>query len=60
MCWCRFSSEILFILIGITGEYLARILEEVRGRPRFVISDRTVRVAAPVEESTQETYATVA
>ena len=41
---------ILFILIGITGEYIARILEEVRGRPRFVVSDRTVRVAAPVAE----------
>jgi len=51
---------ILFILIGITGEYIARILEEVRDRPRFVISDRTVRVAAPVAESGQETYATVA
>src|SRR6202008_328137 len=25
---------ILFILIGIVGEYIARILEEVRGRPR--------------------------
>jgi polyisoprenyl-phosphate glycosyltransferase len=33
---------ILFILLGITGEYIARILEEVRGRPRFVISDQTV------------------
>jgi dolichol-phosphate mannosyltransferase len=41
---------ILFILIGITGEYIARILEEVRGRPRFVISDRTVRPVAPVVE----------
>jgi polyisoprenyl-phosphate glycosyltransferase len=51
---------ILFILIGITGEYIARILEEVRGRPRFVISDRTVRVSASVVESDHETYATVA
>jgi len=41
---------ILFILIGITGEYIARILEEVRDRPRFVISDRTVRVAMPLVE----------
>ena len=51
---------ILFILIGITGEYLARILEEVRGRPRFVISDRTIRVSASVVESEKGTYATVA
>jgi glycosyltransferase involved in cell wall biosynthesis len=51
---------ILFLLIGITGEYIARILEEVRGRPRFVISDRTVRVATPVAEPNRGTYATVA
>jgi glycosyltransferase involved in cell wall biosynthesis len=51
---------ILFILIGITGEYIARILEEVRGRPRFVISDRTVRVGAAVAEAEHANYATVA
>ncbi len=51
---------ILFILIGITGEYIARILEEVRGRPRFVISDRTVRVASSTVESDRNTYAIVA
>lgn len=30
---------VLFILIGILGEYIARILEEVRRRPRYIISD---------------------
>ena len=34
---------ILFILLGMIGEYMARILEEVRERPRFVISEQTVR-----------------
>jgi dolichol-phosphate mannosyltransferase len=31
---------VLFLLLGILGEYLARILEQVRGRPRFLISDK--------------------
>jgi glycosyltransferase involved in cell wall biosynthesis len=31
---------VLFILLGIIGEYIGRILEEVRGRPRFLITER--------------------
>ena len=29
----------LFIVLGVIGEYLGRVLEEVRGRPRFLISE---------------------
>ena len=36
---------VLFILIGILGEYLARVLEQVRHRPRFIVSE-TVGLAA--------------
>jgi glycosyltransferase involved in cell wall biosynthesis len=53
---------ILFLLIGICGEYIARILEEVRGRPRFVISDQTSAhqaVAIPLVEAEAYSYAVV-
>ena len=44
--WAPFGSWlILFILIGILGEYLARVLEQVRHRPRFIVSE-TVGLAA--------------
>lgn len=34
-----FLFGILFILLGIIGEYIGRILAEVRARPRFLISE---------------------
>jgi glycosyltransferase involved in cell wall biosynthesis len=38
-----------FILLGlgVIGEYLARIHEEVRGRPRYLVQDRSVPPAPP-------------
>jgi len=35
-----FMFGILFILIGLIGEYIGRILIEVRHRPRFVVRDK--------------------
>lgn len=38
---------VLFILLGLLGEYIARILEEVRGRPRFIVSEEAGMPATP-------------
>jgi glycosyltransferase involved in cell wall biosynthesis len=35
-----FLFGILFIMLGVLGEYMGRVLIESRGRPRFLISER--------------------
>jgi glycosyltransferase involved in cell wall biosynthesis len=32
-------GSLLMISLGIIGEYLARIYEEVKGRPRYMVSE---------------------
>lgn len=34
-----FMFGILFILLGLIGEYIGKILVQVRGRPRFIVSN---------------------
>ena len=41
---------ILFILLGILGEYVGRIVTEVRGRPRFLINEE-IGFSSRVERS---------
>jgi len=39
---------ILFIFLGVIGEYIGRILEQVRGRPLFLVSESVGAVAEQV------------
>ena len=34
-----FSSSIIMISLGIIGYYIARIYDEIKGRPRYIIAD---------------------
>lgn len=36
-----FSSSIIMISLGIIGYYIAKIYEEIKNRPRYIISERT-------------------
>lgn len=38
-----FIGSLLMILLGIIGEYIARIYEEVKGRPRYLVQDAIPR-----------------
>ena len=35
-----FSSSVIMISLGIIGYYIARIYEEIKGRPRYIIASR--------------------
>jgi len=35
-----FSSSVQFFLIGLLGEYVARIYSEVKHRPHFIVRKR--------------------
>ena len=36
-----FSASIIMISLGIIGFYLEKIYEEIKGRPRYIISRKT-------------------
>lgn len=39
MCVVLFFFGIILIILGIIGEYIARIFEEVKGRPLYIVCD---------------------
>ncbi|MER2108123.1 MAG: glycosyltransferase family 2 protein [Solibacillus sp.] len=41
MCLVCFMGGIQLICLGIMGEYIGKIYMEVKGRPRYIISERT-------------------
>ena len=34
-----FTSSVVMISLGIIGYYIAKIYEEIKGRPRYIIAD---------------------
>ncbi|MEE3745090.1 hypothetical protein [Campylobacter porcelli] len=40
MCVIIFFSGIILIVLGIIGEYIARIYEQVKNRPNYILKDR--------------------
>ena len=46
-----FLFGVLFVFLAILAEYMGRILEEVRGRPRFIVSER-LDMTAPTMSTT--------
>ena len=40
-CILCFMCGIQMICLGVLGEYIGKIYMEVKGRPRYIISDRT-------------------
>ena len=37
-----FTSSIIMISIGIIGYYISKIYDEIKGRPRYVVTERTI------------------
>ena len=54
MCVMLFFFGIVLIMLGIIGEYIARIFEEVKGRPLYIICDKIGEFARPGRSAGQD------
>jgi hypothetical protein len=48
------------VMIGIMGEYIGKILSELKGRPVYFIAEHHVKRAEAVQQDTAETARTAA
>ncbi len=55
MCVILFFFGIVLIMLGIIGEYIGRIFEEVKGRPLYIIADKLGDFDRDGRESTEGT-----
>ena len=42
-----FTGSIVMISLGIIGYYISKVYDEVKGRPRYIVSDRTTELRKP-------------
>lgn len=49
-----FMFGVLFILLGLVGEYVGRVLMQTRGRPRFIVNEQLGLSPAPVTSFTTD------
>ncbi|NLB45280.1 MAG: glycosyltransferase, partial [Clostridiaceae bacterium] len=54
MCVILFFCGIILVMLGIIGEYIGRIFEEVKGRPLYIICDREGRFARQGRDQTMD------
>jgi len=59
MTFVSFLGGLQLFFMGIFGEYLAQVFDEVKGRPRYLIATDSERVAATVPTNSQEVVSNV-